>query len=117
MVCHWCKTCDIHCDDGAYAATNYYEGQMTHMEAGEKRHVMWHAVTKNFSTSHVFPSRVCGLWAIYIYKTIMTILYYVLVCTDIIHKGYQPIHHIQVSHCVHVDSHERMKQRSHDANM
>jgi len=47
----------------------------------------------------------------------MTILYYILVCTHIVHKGYQPIHHVQVSHCVHVDSHEKMKQCSHDANM
>jgi MinD superfamily P-loop ATPase len=39
MACHGCKTCDIHCDDGAYAATNYYEEQMIHLEAGEKRHV------------------------------------------------------------------------------
>ena len=56
MVCHECKTCDIHYEDGAYAATNYYDGQMTHLEAGEKRHVIWHAVTMIFSFSGVFPS-------------------------------------------------------------
>jgi len=38
--CHGRKTCDIHCDDGPYAATNYCEGQMTHLEAGGRRHVM-----------------------------------------------------------------------------
>lgn len=39
----WCVTSvkhEIHYDDVAYAATNCCEGQMTHLEAGEKRHVM-----------------------------------------------------------------------------
>lgn len=61
-----------------------------------------------------FPITSVPLWSKYII-TITTISYYVLVCIDILHKGYQPIHHVQVSLCVHVDSHERMKKRSHDA--
>jgi hypothetical protein len=65
MVCHGCKTCDTHCDDGAYAATNYYKGQMTYLEVGEKTHVMWHAVTINFSISGVFPSWCANVSKIY----------------------------------------------------
>jgi len=42
-------------------------------------------------TSHFrcFPIMSVPLWAKYI---TITISYYVLVCTDIVHKGYQPIH-------------------------